>query len=427
MLNVLGIFDRNEYRFFMLNWARRHHKTTLIINILLKECLKNPNSVYTYVAPTYKQAKNIMWDDPDMLFLYAPKEYIKRTSRQELMIEFTNGSILRLMGGDDPDKLRGINTKGIVFDEWAVFGHPKTIWQEIFLPILRKDKDRWAIFIFTPKGQGECYSMWCNAMKNEEWFIHELRASQSGLIPTNELRKAKKEIDPLLFAQEFECAFIADEEMTFITSSMIESVKLIETKYPFEKKLVGIDPALGGDECVIYYMKNFKVKKQVIGHWQDSKVIAAEALALASEFDCSNICVDYIGLGEGVYSRLNEIKHINAIPVDSRNKSGDPVCYNKKAEMWWRVRKLFLDKKIPYPEDLELRKQLSSVKFRFRNGLLCCEDKEKTKKKVGCSPDRADDYVQTAFTMLTLNPEHMVDSYDAQEKEETEYVEHADL
>ena len=40
MLDVLGRFDRKEFRFFMLNWARRHHKTTLAVNLLLKECFK---------------------------------------------------------------------------------------------------------------------------------------------------------------------------------------------------------------------------------------------------------------------------------------------------------------------------------------------------------------------------------------------------
>ncbi len=415
MLNVLGKFDRHEYRFFMLNWARRHYKTTLIINLLLKECFKNPSSVYTYVAPTYKQAKNIMWDDPNMLFTYVPQAQIIRSSRQELMLEFKNKSILRLLGGDDPDKLRGINTTGIVFDEWAVFAHPKTTWEEIFTPIIRKDTDRWAMFIFTPKGQNYCYEMWCKAQNNPEWFTHELRASKAGIIPKDQYALAKKDTDPLLFAQEYECAFIAEEEMTFITSAMIEATKLIKPIYPFVKKLVSVDPSLGGDECVNYYMENFKVKKQTIGHWNDSKVIAAEDLALASEFDCKNICVDYIGLGEGVYSRISEVKGFNAIAVDARNKSVDPACYNLKASMWWTVRKMFLDKKIPYPEDMELRRQLSSVKFVFKNGLIACEDKTLTKKRVGHSPDRADCYVQGVYTMINLEPERVEDSYDMQD------------
>lgn len=427
MLDILGKFDRKEYRFFMLNWARRHYKTTLIINLLLKECFNNPG-VYTYVAPTYRQAKNILWDDPDMLFAYAPKEHIKRSSRQELMLEFSNGSILRLFGGDDPDKLRGVNTKGIVFDEWAVFAYPKTIWEEIFLPILRKDTDRWAVFIFTPKGQNYCWDMWNKAENNEEWYTNELRASKSGIIPKSEYDKAKKEIDPLLFAQEFECAFIAEEEMTFITSAMIESTKLATPIYPFIKKLVGIDPALGGDECVLYYMENFEVKKQIIGHWNDSKVIAAEALALASEFGCKDICMDFIGLGEGVYSRLSEIRGFNAIKIDGRNKSPDPACYNLKAYMWWMVRKLFVDKKIPYPKDLELRRQLSNVKFRFKNGLLICEDKADTKKRVLHSPDRADCYVQSVYTMFKIDPIKKEDTYEIIDDEmEEEYIEYGDI
>jgi hypothetical protein len=425
ILNVLKCFDQKKYRFFMLNWARRHRKTTMILNLLIKECMKHKNSIYTYVAPTYNQAKKIIWQDPDMLNTYLPIEYVKRKSTQDLLIEFVNGSLLRILGGDDPDKLRGINTIGIVFDEWSVFAHPKTIWQEIFQPILRQDINRWAMFIFTPKGQNECYKMWCDAQNNPEWFTSELKASTAKIIPIEEYRKAKRETDPLLFAQEYECAFIAEEEMTFITSVMIESVKLIIPKYPFIKKLVSIDPALGGDECVIYYMENFKVKKQLIGHWQDSKVIAAEAAVIANEFKCKNICVDYIGLGEGIYSRLNEM-NFNTIAVDVRNKSVDPACFNLKASIWWICRKLFLDKKIPYPEDLELRRQLSSVKFEFKNGLIAAEDKSKTKKRVGHSPDRGECYTQGIYTMVELEAEKVVDSYDFDNNNiEEEYIEHA--
>jgi hypothetical protein len=81
---VLRAFDRKEARFFILNWARRHRKTTTAINILSKEAVKNPNSVYLYVGPTYKQAKNIIWRDPNMLSKWKAKEYIEKKVEQEL-------------------------------------------------------------------------------------------------------------------------------------------------------------------------------------------------------------------------------------------------------------------------------------------------------------------------------------------------------
>ena len=193
---------------------------------------------------------------------------------------------------------------------------------------------------------------------------------------------------------------------------MLESIKDIEPKYPYTKKLISIDPALGGDCCPIFYMENYKVIKQNIGHWQDSKHIAAEAFVMGQEKGCRNYAVDYIGLGEGVYSRINDFNQ-NVTACDARTKANDTICYNMKASMWWFVRRLILDKKIPYPKDLKLRQQLCSVKFEFRSGLIIAEDKAKTKKRIGCSPDLADAYVQGIYEMWNnVEPERVEDSFD---------------
>jgi hypothetical protein len=53
------------------------------------------------------------------------------------------------------------------------------------------------------------------------------------------------------------------------------------------------------------------------------------------------------------------------------------------------------NRKIPYPKDEELRRQLSSVRYKVvnSNGKIQLEPKDETKKRLKRSPDRADAFV----------------------------------
>ena len=110
----------------------------------------------------------------------------------------------------------------------------------------------------------------------------------------------------------------------------------------------------------------------------------------------SLICIDKIGEGAGVYSRLKEMydnyKDITVYGFDSRIKADDKeTYYNKKAEAWWNASKdYFFEKRVGIPNDQKLISQLSGVTYEFKSGRIKILDKEKLKVKLGGSPDRAD-------------------------------------
>ena len=47
------------------------------------------------------------------------------------------------------------------------------------------------------------------------------------------------------------------------------------------------------------------------------------------------------------------------------------------------------------PKDSELKQQLASVRYQYRDGLLLMEPKKAYKERLGKSPDRADSFVLT--------------------------------
>lgn len=405
---VLKAFDKKLKRFFLLKCHRRARKTTLILNLLIRECMRNENSVYPYVGPTYKQAKSIVWRDPNMLFSYLPpKELVPWESNEsELIVTFPNGSILPIKGGDDPDSLRGLDAKGVGFDEWAMM--KKEIWTEIFRPIIAQSGDRWAMFAYTPKGVTHATEMEQQSEPWDDWFKVVIKASESGIIPKDELEKARREMPPWLYDQEFECADITDEELTLITSLLMESLKGAKRVDKDVRRIVSCDPdcSISGDECVIYVFENTKIIDEDIFHERDPGKIAFRVDMMCEKHSTPNIIVDNIGVGEGVHSPLARKSNRNVQRFDAREKASDSNrFYNKKAEALWYVMEQMQEKKVIYPESLLLRQDLSSVRVKSSSKRIQLEPKIDTKKRLGRSPDRGDAYLMGIYGQRYVEPE----------------------
>ena len=147
-----------------------------------------------------------MWRDPNMLFRIIPAELIARTNETELVVYFKNGSILQLKGADEPDSLRGAGPLGVVFDEFAKV--KIDAWQ-IVEPILRADGG-WAWFVGTPKGKNHLYQFYLRGQEgHKEWKSWLLKASESGIIPSDQLAESRRtSVNQSFYEQEWECAFL---------------------------------------------------------------------------------------------------------------------------------------------------------------------------------------------------------------------------
>jgi len=180
---------------------RRSGKTTASLNHLQRDASKIDNSRFAYVAPTYKQAKNIAWD---MIKLYSRNIPNIQYNEAELTVKYPNGSKLTLYGADNPDSLRGIGLWGVVFDEYSQ--QPSNIFTEIIRPALADHKG-YGIWIGTPKGKNDFYKLYELARKEENWLDIMLKASESGILDKAELEDARKTMTEEEYQQEFECSF----------------------------------------------------------------------------------------------------------------------------------------------------------------------------------------------------------------------------
>ena len=195
-------FHEREQRWAVIVAHRRCGKTVSCINELIYKALveNKEDGRYAYLAPYYAQAKSIAFD-----YLMRFSEPVRANHNvSELWVELINGARIRLFGADNADSLRGLYLDGVVLDEYADM--KPSLWGAVLRPLL-SDRRGWAVFIGTPKGHNQFWEIYNNATKDPNWYCKTLRASQTGLIPQEELDDARKMQTQDQYLAEWECDF----------------------------------------------------------------------------------------------------------------------------------------------------------------------------------------------------------------------------
>ena len=136
----------DPHRFKVVVAGRRFGKTHLAINQLCYHA-RTPEREVWYCAPTYKQAKMIVWRKLRQRLMDL--RWIEKSNDSELTIRLRNGSTIALKGADNEDSLRGVGLDYLILDEFA------DIKPEAFYEVLRPtlaDREGSAMFIGTPRG-----------------------------------------------------------------------------------------------------------------------------------------------------------------------------------------------------------------------------------------------------------------------------------
>lgn len=203
-------YHASDKRYSLTVAHRRAGKTVARINRLIKEaatCTRE-NPRFGYLAPYYIQAKDIAWN---YLKHYSHPIIAlgdKRPNESELSVTFPhNGAQIRLYGAENADRLRGLYFDGLVGDEAQDIA--PSVLTQIILPALA-DRQGWLDMSGTPKGWGNLLGETFQKYATDpEWYVQILRASETGIIPADELARLKRIMPDNEYMQEFECSFDA--------------------------------------------------------------------------------------------------------------------------------------------------------------------------------------------------------------------------
>lgn len=240
----LEIF-KSPHRFRVVGAGRRGGKSYLSAVELLIAGLQETNEYgynikdkeVWYVAPTFQQAKDIMWS----LLKELGQDVIESTLENVATIRLVNGRTIKLKGSDRPDTLRGVGVSFVVMDEYA-FMKPE-VWDLILRPTLSDVKGK-ALFIGTPEGKNHFYDLWMEGHREdlEDWASFQFNSMDNPVIDPEEIETARKTMTPEAFRQEYEASFEAAGGGSFKS----EDIEYVD-EVPDGITYITVDPAGFGD------------------------------------------------------------------------------------------------------------------------------------------------------------------------------------
>jgi hypothetical protein len=220
-------------RFKVVAAGRRFGKSHFAACMLGIEALRTENDkgyrltpehgVY-YIAPTFDQAKRVMWPKLREILGYVQQGgLITKENVNDGWLELVSGRRIYIKGADNPDSLRGIGLSFVVLDEFADM--KSDVWDLIIRPALA-DVEGSALFIGTPKGKNHFFELFINALEKprpktlpeddpnpwDEWEAFHFKSVDNPFLKKSEIRAiaaGTKSYD--VVRQELEASFLSGE------------------------------------------------------------------------------------------------------------------------------------------------------------------------------------------------------------------------
>ena len=345
--------------FSILVWHRRAKKTRTALNKQVMRIFQQPRNTYYYVLPTYKQAKQVVWDS--LIHDHIPEEIVDKKNDSELAIYYKNGSIQRFVGAEDPDKHRGTAPIDVVFDEYSE--QSERMWTEIFQPVLRENKGT-ATFVYTPKGKNHSWKLLQLAKTQPNWYVDIQSVHDTKMFTPEELEEIKANTPLALYQQEYECSFL-ENASSFFRRTRENTWDAIAEPIHGHSYQLGVDLAKYQDWTVItpLDLATFKVHKQDRFNQVDWNLQKARIQVAWHRYGKGMSVMDATGVGDPI--------------VDDLVKAGMSVHPYKfteesKKELLTHLALLLEQDRIKIPNDEDLLSELDAIQWELT-------DKGKTK------------------------------------------------
>jgi len=195
----LKIFHSDK-RFKIVAAGRRFGKSYLSAWLLLIKAIQSESKDVFYVAPTFQQAKDIMW----AMLKDLGRDLIAQAHENTAVLTLINGRKIYLKGSDRPETLRGVGLSYVVLDEYASM--KPVVWEQIIRPTLADVKGE-AFFIGTPAGKNHFFDLYKDAIDDDDWEAFQFNSTDNPYLPAEEIEASRKTMSSMSFRQEFEASF----------------------------------------------------------------------------------------------------------------------------------------------------------------------------------------------------------------------------
>lgn len=225
--NQKGIYDSlidNPNRTLVLNCSRRLGKTYLMCVIAVETCLKSPNTIVKFVAPTQKMIKTILRPVMREIIKDAPTELRPQYKTNDQMYKFGhNNSEIQIAGTDSGhiDSLRGGTSHLCLIDEAGGCTDLKYAVKSVLLPTMTTTKGKIIIASTPPPTPDHDFIEYVRNAEYRKTLIHRTiydnpRLTQEQLESIIKEYEMDGGIDSIEFRREYLAEIIVNTEMAVI-------------------------------------------------------------------------------------------------------------------------------------------------------------------------------------------------------------------
>jgi len=192
-------------------------------------------------------------------------------------------------------------------------------------------------------------------------------------------------------------------EEQFIASDIVVAAQGRIVDVPWgTPKILGVDVARYGNDMTVFVGRHGR-KLAKIQKFRDLNTmqVADRIIVEKQRTGIDVILIDGIGIGAGVVDRMRQLGHdvVEVISGSKPDQENEDVCYNKRSEMWYRMRE-WLDT-ADIPDDADLESDLIEIKAFYDNKHRIQMEKKQDMKKRGLSSPDIGDALALTFAYKT--------------------------
>lgn len=296
---IIEKFADSEHLFGVVVAPRGSGKTLLAMNMILYWILSNSNQRGGWVSPIYNQAKSV-YDQ----IVEAARDIIVSSNRQDLVINFINGSSIKLLSSDNPDTIRGFRFHFLVIDEVAF--QKESAIQSAILPTLNPTGKK-CLFISTPRGKNHFYSWYLKGKDSlADTISFSIPLTECPYVNKNLIDEAKRSLPEGIYRQEYLAEFTDASSDVFVGIERVASVGIFDLSRKVDV-FVGIDTGLQTDKSVLTIIDTMgRVKWIEAVNRENITDIANRFTSIMSNFNVVGGNVETNGIGRGMWDLINK-------------------------------------------------------------------------------------------------------------------------
>jgi hypothetical protein len=390
-------------------------KTALLAWLVLWFMCTRYDARIPCTASTHSQLRDILWPEIAKWMGNLPWQYQDMLEWQTERFLWKDRkqtwfAVARTARKEAPEALQGFHGDDLMFIVDEASGVDQAVF-EVAQGALTKEN---VISVMTgnpTRLSGEFYRS--HHQERHLWKTFHFSSEDSPLVssdyPARVAKKYGKDSD--VYRVRVKGDFPLAESDTFIPLPLVEQAKLI-VQPEGNKRIWGVDPArFGDDESALVKRAGMKVTEVSGIRKRDTMAVVGWIAQQAKKEKPDQIMIDIIGIGSGVYDRLNE-QGFPVISVNVAERATDSEEYARIRDELWGNTRDSLQEGLSLPDDEELAGQLSAPKYKFDSaGRIVIESKEDMKKRGVDSPDRADALGLTFYQIGSLIPEFSLERH----------------